>query len=77
MCDLPFPCFWRFENKIAPSLSRQVVSRGLKAMVASVLISVNVFFVYYTLLHSYQKGVGWQRSYLYACILQVTILLGF
>jgi len=36
-----------------------------------VIVGMNVFFIYYTLLKGYRRGIGWQHCYLIACITQL------
>ena len=49
------------------------VSSSKKGVAWAVLILLNVFFVYYSMLRGYVKGVQWQRAYLTACIIQLLI----
>jgi hypothetical protein len=63
-----------FANKVEEDFeTRRVVSRSTKYLAWCSVIAINMFFVYYTLLHSYVKGVGWQRSYLIGCVLQFVV----
>ena len=34
------------------------------------LVCLNLFFIYYSILRGYQKGIAWQRAFLMACIAQ-------
>ncbi len=47
------------------------VSPSKKGVAWAVLVLLNVFFVYYSMLHGYVKGIQWQRAYLVACIIQL------
>jgi hypothetical protein len=63
-----------FANKAEEDFeTRRVVARSTKYLAWCGVIAINMFFVYYTLLHSYVKGVGWQRCYLIGCIIQFVV----
>ncbi len=47
------------------------VSPSRKGLAWAGLVLLNLFFVYYTVLHGYVKGIAWQRAFLIACILQL------
>eukprot|EP00981_Chlorochromonas_danica_P016200 scaffold16024_cov258-Ochromonas_danica.AAC.10 len=44
-----------------------------KIVVTLVVIGVNIFFVYYTILKGYTKGIPWQQDYVKAWIAQVLL----
>jgi len=48
-----------------------MVSLSKKGVACTVLVLLNVFFVYYSMLHGYVKGIQWQRAFLVACIIQL------
>lgn len=50
-----------------------VVTVTAKRRAILVLVLLNVFFVYYSMLKGYAKGLDWQRTYLVACIVQFVI----
>ena len=50
-----------------------VVTLTFKTFLVFALICLNIFFVYFALLRSYQRGVSFQRSYVAACIAQFFI----
>jgi len=47
------------------------VSPSRKGLAWAGLVLLNLFFVYYTVLHGFVKGIAWQRAFLIACILQL------
>ncbi len=47
------------------------VSPSRKGLAWAALILLNVFFVYYSMLRGYVKGIQWQRAYLVACVIQL------
>jgi hypothetical protein len=49
----------------------RVVTFTLKVIVVMILIGLNAFFAYYSVLKGYVQGVGWQYNYLFACIMQL------
>jgi hypothetical protein len=51
--------------------SLNLVGRREKVLCAIILISLNVFFFYFSILRGYQKGLHWQQIYLRTCIIQV------
>lgn len=55
----------------ADFLESRVVSLPTKMVVVFLLLVLNLFFVGFTVLRSYQRGLGWQQQYLFACLLQV------
>jgi hypothetical protein len=63
-----------FESKSAEDFEhKSVVSLTSKMFAWCGIVLMNLFFVYYTVLHGYQKGVGWQRSYLAGCVMQIIV----
>ena len=48
-----------------------MVSRRAKALACCALVGVNLFFMYYTILHALYKGQSWQTQFLWACVTQV------
>ena len=48
----------------------KVVTRLTKRLAILVLVVINVFFIYYSILIGFRRGISWQQSYLFACILQ-------
>uniref|UniRef100_A0A7S3M5U4 PKD/REJ-like domain-containing protein n=1 Tax=Spumella elongata TaxID=89044 RepID=A0A7S3M5U4_9STRA len=60
-----------FEIKSAEDFKHtKVVTKWAKRMAVVAIIALNAFFVYYAMLTGYQRGVSWQRVYLFACIAQ-------
>ena len=51
----------------------QVVSRRYQALAGCALVFLNVVFIYFAILRSYQKCHAWQLTYLAGCIVQVRI----
>ena len=52
-----------------------MVSRRSKALAVFTIVALNFFFVYYTILHAYQRGYDWQIGFLWSCIAQVSAWL--
>ena len=48
----------------------KVVTRFTKRLAILALVVINVFFIYYSILIGFRRGISWQQSYLFACILQ-------
>jgi hypothetical protein len=44
-----------------------------KTIAAVVLLVMNIFFAYYSVLFGFTKGIAWQRTYLSACIVQLIV----
>jgi hypothetical protein len=51
----------------------RLVSNAYKGFILAVLVLVNVFFVYYTMLYAFGQGIAWQRTYLIGCIIQLIL----
>jgi len=49
------------------------VTRTAKRLAMALLVGINFFFVYYTMLTGLRKGYAWQRLYLIACIIQFIV----
>ncbi len=49
------------------------MSRRWKLCAVVILLGLNAFFVYFTLLRALERGVEWQRMYVLACIVQALI----
>jgi hypothetical protein len=50
-----------------------VVSMRMKAMAVCLLVVMNVFFMYYTVVKGATKGLQWQRTFLMSFIMQLVI----
>jgi hypothetical protein len=50
-----------------------VVSRWVKGLAWVIVVLLNLFFVYFSMLRGLQRGTRWQNLYLMACILQLFI----
>jgi hypothetical protein len=57
--------------------AEKVVTRRYKAVAWTVLVFLNVFFVYYTMLRGFVKGLAWQRSFLIGCVVQCVVEMLF
>lgn len=67
-----------FESKAGEDfVTVRVVSRTTKMLAWCSVIFFNLFFVYFTIIKSYQKGVGWQRAYMTGCVTQFVIEIFF
>ena len=63
-----------FEQKSEEDFKRtQVVSRWTKRIAFAVLLTMNIFFAYYTVLYGFTQGVAWQQTFLSACIAQLFV----
>ena len=63
-----------FETKSAEDFKHTtVVTRTAKRLAMALLVGINFFFVYYTMLTGLRKGYAWQRLYLIACIIQFIV----
>ena len=47
-----------------------IVSKSIKILIMGLVILLNIFFIYFALLRSYQRGFQFQRSYVAACAIQ-------
>lgn len=54
-----------------------VVSYWVKALAWVAVFVINLFFVYFSMIRGIQRGIKWQRMYLFACILQFVIEIVF
>jgi hypothetical protein len=54
-------------------VTQPVVSMPKKIVATVLLVLVNAFCIYYSILRGYRKGLAWQRSFMMACILQFLI----
>jgi len=52
---------------------RTIYSIWTKRAAGMALVAMNAFFVYYSILKGYQKGMAWQRTFLFACIVQLIV----
>jgi hypothetical protein len=63
-----------FANKLEVDFKRHVVtSLFSKRVAAAVLLGLNAFFAVYIVLYASLQGLGWQRQYLCACIVQMVV----
>ncbi len=63
-----------FQSKSAEDFRHaQVVSRRSKMLAWCGVIFINVFFIYYTVLHGFVKGLSWQQCFLAGCIVQLIV----
>ncbi len=54
-----------------------VVGLLTKTIAGVVLVAINFFFMYYSILRGYQKGLAWQQAFLIGCILQLIMEIFF
>lgn len=54
-----------------------VLTRKVKALAWCAVLLINIFFVYFTLLRGLERGLDWQRSFLFACIIQIVVEITF
>ena len=60
-----------FETKADEDFKHtEVVTKGAKRFAMLTLTGLNFFFVYFAILTGFQRGITWQQSYLFACIIQ-------
>jgi hypothetical protein len=50
-----------------------VVTNTSKRRSIVFIIGINIFFIYYTVLHGLLKGIDWQIQFLYSCLIQILI----
>lgn len=62
-----------FRNQLASFEHRLVVSWGVKCLALSVLILMNMFFIFVCMLYGNDKGVEWQMGWLYASIINILV----
>lgn len=63
-----------FEKKSNEDIKNtRYVTFGMKGLAWSGVICTNLFFVYFTILKGYIKGIGWQQSFLAGCITQLLL----
>jgi hypothetical protein len=55
----------------------RVVTRRGKMLAWSGVVFLNLFFVYFTILKSFQKGSAWQRAFLIGTIVQIVVEVVF
>jgi len=51
----------------------QVVTQRTKRLCSLLVLVLNLFFAYYSIVHGYQKGLNWQVSYLIGCVSQLVV----
>jgi hypothetical protein len=54
-----------------------VITRSWKLVAWMIVILLNLFFIYFSLLRGLQRGVAWQHSYMMACVFQFLIEILF
>ena len=47
------------------------VSPSIKGLAWAGIVLLNLFFVYYSILYGFVKGIEWQRAFMVACIIQL------
>ena len=63
-----------FETKSDEDIKNtRYVTFGMKGLAWSGVIFTNIFFVYFTILKGYIKGLQWQQSFLAGCITQLLL----
>jgi hypothetical protein len=50
-----------------------VLPRYVKGIAWVVVVLLNLFFIYFSLLRALERGFGWQRLYAIACVLQLVV----
>ncbi len=50
-----------------------VVSMRSKYLATAIILLLDAFFIYYSILKGFVKGNSWQRSYMFACIVQFIV----
>ena len=51
----------------------KVVTRTAKAMCVALIVFANLFFLYYSLLKGYSRGIEWQKAYLFGALSQIIV----
>jgi len=63
-----------FEQIIKEEFKRtQIVTLSTKCIAGIILISMNIFFAYYSVLFGFTQGIVWQRQYVFACVVQMIV----
>ena len=63
-----------FEQRSEEDFKRMsVVSVSAKCVAAVLLLLMNFFFAYYSVLYGFLHGLGWQRNYLIVCTVQLIV----
>ena len=63
-----------FESKAREDfISTQVITMRTRVLCYVFLVAINFFFIFYSVLRGYQKGLDWQNAYLIACISQILV----
>jgi hypothetical protein len=55
----------------------RVVSRRSKMLAWTGFILINLFFIYFIILKSYEKGTGWQRAFVAGSVVQILVEILF
>ena len=50
-----------------------VVSQSVKALAWAVVVVINLFFIYFSMIRGMQRGYAWQQYFLMACVIQFLI----
>ena len=50
-----------------------IVTNTSKRRSIVLILGINAFFIYYTVLHGLLKGIDWQTQFLYSCLIQLLI----
>ena len=51
----------------------KVVTKRAKYLAVSALLALNIFFVYFSVLTGFRRGIEWQQGYLAACLVQFVV----
>ena len=63
-----------FRSKLEEDFSNlPVVKRRVKVFVTVLLVLINIFFIYFTILRGFERGKKWQRSFVMGCVIQIIV----
>ena len=63
-----------FRSKLEEDYSHlPVVKRRVKILITILLVLINAFFIYFTLLRGFERGFKWQQSFVMGCVVQIVV----
>jgi histone H3/H4 len=62
-----------FSQKVHPLKSKYVITWNLKCFTFTCLFALNLYFVFACMLYGKDKGLNWQRGWLYTCIVNIVV----
>jgi hypothetical protein len=62
-----------FSQKVHPFHSKMVLTWGIKCITFSCLLILNLYFIFACMLYGRDKGLRWQRGWLYTCLVNLFV----